>query len=71
MVQFIYLTYQRSKAQATFVVYWLGIKKQIGQFIACCSQCQLFPPEIPELPQMKVAAEIFAIRCSFILRVDY
>lgn len=73
---------QRTKAHARKCLYWPGMTKHIEQMVEMCPTCQQFQPrnqkeplishEIPELPWLKVAADIFEIRGqSFLLIVDY
>lgn len=60
---------QRTKAKARKVLYWLGMTHGIETMVEKCVQCQQFQPqqqkeplithEVPELPWMKVGADIF------------
>jgi len=73
---------QRTKAHARKFMYWPGMTRHIEQMVETCTTCQQFQPrnqkeplishEVPELPWLKVAADIFEIRGqSFLLIVDY
>lgn len=85
MLQKLHISHQgmqRTKAHARKLLYWPGMTKHIEQMVETCPTCQQFQPrnqkepiishEIPELPWLKVAADIFEIRGqSFLLIVDY
>lgn len=85
MLQKLHISHQgmqRTKAHARKFLYWPGMTKHIEQMVEMCPTCQQFQPrnqkeplishEIPELPWLKVAADIFEIRGqSFLLIVDY
>ena len=73
---------QRTKALARVHWYWPGMSKDIERMVESCATCQQFQPslqrepmishEIPELPWLKVGADIFEISGqSFLLIVDY
>ncbi len=73
---------QRTKALARKHFYWPGMMRDIEQMVENCGTCQQFQPrnqkeplmphDIPELPWLKVGADIFEIRGqSFLLIVDY
>ena len=62
---------QRTKAKARKVLYWPGMGKDIETMVRKCAQCQqlqpkhqaepLVPHQIPDLPWMKVGADIFEL----------
>ncbi len=70
---------QRTKAHARTFLYWPGMTKHIEQMVEMSPTCQPFQPrnqkephifhKIPELPWLKVAADIRGQ--SFLLIVDY
>ena len=73
---------QRTKAKARKVLYWPGMGKDIETMVEKCAQCQqlqpkhqaepLVPHQIPDLPWMKVRANIFELNGqSYLLLVDY
>lgn len=73
---------QRTKAKARKVLYWPGMSHDIEMMVQKCVPCQQLQPqnqkepliahEVPELPWMKVGADIFELRGqSYLLLVDY
>ena len=73
---------QRTKALARRHWYWPGMSREIEQMVENCGTCQQFQPrnqreplishDIPELPWLKIGADIFEIKGqSFLLMVDY
>ena len=73
---------QRTKAKARNSLYWPGMARDIEAMVEKCMQCQqlqpkhqaepLIPHQIPELPWMKVGADIFELHGqSYLLLVDY
>lgn len=73
---------QHTKALARVHWYWPGMTRDIEKMVEECATCQQFQPrhqrepmishEIPELPWLKVGADIFEISGqSFLLVVDY
>ena len=73
---------QRTKAKARKSLYWPGMARDIEAMVEKCMQCQqlqpkhqaepLIPHQIPELPWMKVGADIFELHGqSYLLLVDY
>lgn len=73
---------QRTKALARVHWYWPGMTRDIEKMVELCATCQQFQPshqrepmishDIPELPWLKVGADIFEISGqSFLLIVDY
>nr|XP_054591203.1 uncharacterized protein K02A2.6-like [Nothobranchius furzeri] len=73
---------QRTKSKARKVLYWPGMGRDIQNMVEKCSQCQqmqpkqqvepLVPHSIPELPWMKLGADIFELHGqSYSLLVDY
>ncbi|KAL7868423.1 hypothetical protein SRHO_G00098070 [Serrasalmus rhombeus] len=74
---------QRTKAEARKILYWPGMARDhdIDTMIEKCAQCQqlqpkhqrepLIPHQVPELPWMKVGADIFVLNGqSYLLLVD-
>ncbi|XP_061128337.1 uncharacterized protein K02A2.6-like [Syngnathus typhle] len=72
---------QRTKAKARKVLYWPGMTRDIETMVEKCVQCQqlqpkhqaepLIPHQVPELPWMKVGADIFELHGqSYLLLVD-
>lgn len=63
---------QRTKAKARKVLYWPGMTRDIEMTVEKCIQCQQFQPkqqkeplithEVPDLPWMKVGADIFQLK---------
>uniref|UniRef100_A0A803KB09 Gypsy retrotransposon integrase-like protein 1 n=1 Tax=Xenopus tropicalis TaxID=8364 RepID=A0A803KB09_XENTR len=73
---------QRSKARARLIMCWPGMSKDIEQMVENCTVCQeerpanhketLLSHDIPDLPWLKLAADIFDFRGhAFLLIVDY
>ncbi|CAI5681987.1 unnamed protein product [Oreochromis niloticus] len=73
---------QRTKARARRVLYWPGMSHDIETMLEKCQQCQqmqpknqaepLIPHQIPELPWMKIGADIFELNGQpYLLLVDY
>ena len=73
---------QRTKALARRYFYWPGMMRDIEQMVETCSACQQFQPrnqreplishDVPELPWLKLGADIFEIQGqSYLLIVDY
>uniref|UniRef100_A0A8C7ZN50 Gypsy retrotransposon integrase-like protein 1 n=1 Tax=Oryzias sinensis TaxID=183150 RepID=A0A8C7ZN50_9TELE len=73
---------QRTKAKARKVLYWPGMSSDIETMIQKCEQCQqmqpknqaepLVPHMIPELPWMKIGADIFELEGQpYLLLIDY
>ena len=73
---------QRTKALARRYFYWPGMMRDIEQMLQTCSACQQFQPrnqreplishDVPELPWLKLGADIFEIQGqSYLLIVDY
>ncbi|XP_063046009.1 uncharacterized protein K02A2.6-like [Engraulis encrasicolus] len=85
MLDRLHLAHQgilRSKAHARKVMYWPGMKHDIENQVEKCRPCQqnqpqnqkepLIPHEIPELPWLKIGADIFELHGqSYLLMVDY
>lgn len=70
------------KAQARKVIYWPGMTRDIKHKVESCAPCQqlqpknhkepLIPHEVPELPWLKIAADIFELHeQSYLVMVDY
>ena len=82
-VKKLHLTHQgvqRTKAKARKVLYWPGMARET--MVEKCVQCQqlqpkhqaeaLVPHQVPDLPWMKVGADIFELSGqSYLLLVDY
>ena len=73
---------QRMKAQARKVMYWPGMTHDIEHMVESCAPCQqlqpqnqkepLIPHEVPELPWLKIGADIFELHGqSYLIIVDY
>lgn len=73
---------QRTKAKARKTLYWPGMTRDIEGMLEKCVQCQqlqpkqqtepLIPHQFPELPWMKIGADIFELHGqSYLLLVDY
>ncbi|RXN06058.1 Transposon Ty3-I Gag-Pol [Labeo rohita] len=73
---------QRTKAKARKSLYWPGMAQDIEMMVEKCAPCQQLQPwqqkeplithDVPELPWMKVGADIFELRGqSYLLLVDY
>ncbi|XP_062407384.1 uncharacterized protein K02A2.6-like [Sardina pilchardus] len=73
---------QRMKAQARKVMYWPGMSQDIEHMVESCASCQqlqpqnhkepLIPHEVPELPWLKIGADIFELHGqSYLVMVDY
>lgn len=73
---------RRTKALARVHWYWPGMTRDIEKMVESCATCQQFQPrqqreptlshDVPELPWLKVGADIFEISGqSFLLIVDY
>lgn len=73
---------QRTKAKARKTLYWPGMAQDIETMVEKCVQCQqlqpkqqaepLIPHQVPELPWMKIGADIFELHGqSYLLLVDY
>lgn len=73
---------QRTKAKARKSLFWPGMAQDIEMMVEKCAPCQQLQPRlqkeplithnVPELPWLKVGADIFKLRGqSYLLLVDY